>query len=126
VGYKLGFDAAGDDAWSPERPTAPDQDEQRRLEGWVAGRLPPLAGRTLRSDRHPWTMTPDADFAIGSIGAITIAAGCSGHAFKFGPALGELVADTSDGNPRPAAAMFALDRAALAGPAPAPSMPISR
>ena len=71
-------------------------------------------------------MTPDGDFAIGALGAVTIAAGCSGHAFKFGPALGELIADTSDGNPRPAAAMFALDRDALSRPAPAPSMPINR
>jgi sarcosine oxidase len=126
VGYKLGFDAAGDDPWNPEAAPAPDPAEQERLEGWARGRLPGLAGRALRSDRHPWTMTPDGDFTIGSLGPITIAAGCSGHAFKFGPALGELVADTSDGTPRPAAAMFALDRPALAGPAPAPSTPINR
>ena len=126
VGYKLGFDAAGDDPWDPDEAPAPDPSEQERLEGWAADRLPRLAGRALRSDRHPWTMTPDTDFAIGSLGAVTVAAGCSGHAFKFGPALGELVADTSEGNPRPAAALFALDRPALAGPAPAPSKPINR
>ncbi len=126
VGYKLGFDAAGDDAWNPDGATSPDAAEQHRLEEWVARRMPALTGRALRSDRHPWTMTPDADFAIGALGPVTVAAGCSGHAFKFGPALGELVADTSDGAPRPAAAMFALDRPALARPAPPPSMPISR
>jgi sarcosine oxidase len=126
VGYKLGFDAAGDDVWRPDAAPVPDAEEQRRLEEWVAARLPGLAGRALRSDRHPWTMTPDGDFAIGAVGAVTIAAGCSGHAFKFGPALGELIADTSDGSPRPAAAMFALDRDALSRPAPAPSTPINR
>lgn len=127
IGYKLGFDAAGDDPWLPDAAAIPvAAAEQRRLERWVADRLPGLSGRALRSDRHPWTMTPDADFAIGAIGAVTVAAGCSGHAFKFGPALGELIADKSDGTPRPAAAMFALHRAALAGPAPAPSRPITR
>jgi sarcosine oxidase len=126
VGYKLGFDAAGDEPWRAGEASPPDPVEQRRLEEWVAERVPFLAGRALRSDRHPWTMTPDADFAIGAVGPITVAAGCSGHAFKFGPALGELVADTSDGTPRAAAAMFALDRPALAGPAPAPSRPITR
>ncbi len=127
IGYKLGFDAAGDDPWLPDAAAIPAAaEEQRRLERWVAARLPSLSGRALRSDRHPWTMTPDADFAIGAIGAVTVAAGCSGHAFKFGPALGELIADTSDGTPRPAAAMFALDRPALAGPAPARSRPITR
>jgi sarcosine oxidase len=126
VGYKLGFDAAGDGAWNPDSATSPDAAEQRRLEDWVERRMPALAGRALRSDRHPWTMTPDADFAIGALGPVTVAAGCSGHAFKFGPALGELVADTSCGAPRPAAARFALDRPALALPAPRPSTPISR
>jgi sarcosine oxidase len=126
VGYKLGFDAAGDARWDSDEPPVPDPDEQARLEEWAGERLPGFAGRALRSDRHPWTMTPDTDFAIGSLGPITVAAGCSGHAFKFGPALGELVADTSDGAPRPAAAMFALDRPALAGPAPSPSKPINR
>ena len=92
----------------------------------MAERVPFLAGRALRSDRLPWTMTPDADFGIGAMGPVTAAASCSGHAFKFGPALGELVADTSDGAPRPAAAMYALDGPALAGPAPAPSRPITR
>ncbi|HEY3766588.1 MAG TPA: FAD-dependent oxidoreductase [Gaiellales bacterium] len=126
IGYKLGFDAAGDDPWQADADPAPDDDERRRLEEWAAMHIPDLAGRAIRTDRHPWTMTPDGDFAIGAVGPVTIAAGCSGHAFKFGPALGELVADTSDGRPRPAAAMFALDRPGLRGPAPAPSMPISR
>jgi sarcosine oxidase len=85
VGYKLGFDAAGDAPWRPDAAPVPDAQEQRRLEEWVAARLPGLAGHALRSDRHPWTMTPDADFAIGATGAVTIATGCSGHAFKFGP-----------------------------------------
>ena len=65
-----------------------------------------VVGLGVIGDRHPWTMTPDADFAIGAIGPVTVAAGCSGHAFTFGPTLGELVADTSD--------------------APAPSRPITR
>jgi sarcosine oxidase len=126
VGYKLGFDAAGDDPWRPDAAPTPDAEEQRRLERWVATHMPGLSGRALRSDRHPWTMTPDGDFAIGALGAVTIAAGCSGHAFKFGPALGELIADTSDGNPRAAATIFALDRSALSGPPPARSKPITR
>jgi hypothetical protein len=89
----------------------------------VAERVPFLAGRALRSDRLPWTMTPDADFAIGAMGPVTVAAGCSGHAFKFGPALGELVADTSDGTPRPAGAMYALDHPGAGRPRPGPVAP---
>jgi sarcosine oxidase len=42
---------------------------------------------------------------------VVLACGCSGHAFKFGPALGPLVADVVDGaEPRP---LFRLDRPGL-------------
>ncbi len=126
IGYKLGFDAAGDDPWQPDAPPHVDVAERARLERWAVERLPHLSGRALRSDRHPWTMTPDGDFAIGNHGAVTVAAGCSGHAFKFGPALGELIADIACGVARPEAELFALERAALSGTAAAPSMPISR
>ncbi len=40
-----------------------------------------------------YTTTPDHHFVIDRVGPITIAAGFSGHGFKFGPALGELVLD---------------------------------
>jgi sarcosine oxidase len=39
-----------------------------------------------------YTTTVDSDFAIGRAGPVTIATGFSGHGFKFGPVLGELVA----------------------------------
>jgi sarcosine oxidase len=53
------------------------------------------------NQRHPWTMIPDADFIVDNAGPVTLACGCSGHAFKFGPALGRLVADVMDGVIRP-------------------------
>ena len=44
--------------------------------------------RVAYSQRHPWTLTPDSDFVIDRRGSLVLACGCSGHAFKFGPALG--------------------------------------
>ena len=127
VGYKFAFDAAGREPWRSSQPEwPPDPAEQLELEQWVASRFPGLAAPVLRSERHPWTMTPDSDFVIDREGAVVVACGCSGHAFKFGPAIGELVADIAQGVARDEAAMFSLRRPALAsGPVDAWA-PISR
>jgi sarcosine oxidase len=127
VGYKFAFDAAGREPWlSSTTEWPPDAEEQRVLVEWVERRFPGVSAPVLRSERHPWTMTPDSDFVIDRDGALVVACGCSGHAFKFGPALGELVADIAQGAPRDEAPLFSLRRSALAS-APAEAWaPIAR
>jgi sarcosine oxidase len=71
-------------------------------------------------------MTPDGDFVIDRRGPLVIAGGCAGHAFKFGPALGELVADLAEGRPRPGTDRFALDRPGLEGAHVEATAPIVR
>jgi sarcosine oxidase len=71
-------------------------------------------------------MTPDGDFLIDRRGPFVIAGGCAGHAFKFGPALGELVADLVGGAPRPGTERFALDRPSLRGGRAEATAPIVR
>ena len=44
-----------------------------------------------------YTTTPDHHFVIDRVGPITVAAGFSGHGFKFGPALGDLVVGPGGG-----------------------------
>jgi sarcosine oxidase len=44
-----------------------------------------------------YTRTPDHDFVIDRIGSIVIGSACSGHGFKFGPLVGELLADLALG-----------------------------
>ena len=127
VGYKVAFDAGSDEPWLPDvEEWRPDLAEEARLLAWLGERMPGVEPRVARTQRHPWTMTPDGDFAIGRRGAIVVAAGCSGHAFKFGPALGELVADVADGVARDDLDLFALDRPALGGASVSPATPISR
>jgi glycine/D-amino acid oxidase-like deaminating enzyme len=49
-------------------------------------------------------MTPDKRFVVGALPGtpeILIAAACSGHGFKFGPAIGEALADLATNVPRP-------------------------
>ena len=127
VGYKFAFDAAGSEPWSPETTAwAPDPREQEELVSWVERRFPGVAATVLQSERHPWTMTPDSDFVIDRDGPVVVACGCSGHAFKFGPALGELVADTVQEIPRPEQPLFSLRRPALESSPPAAWTPITR
>jgi sarcosine oxidase len=47
-------------------------------------------------------------------GPLVVAAGCSGHAFKFGPLLGDLLADLALGHAETVHQRFSLSRAALA------------
>ena len=127
VGYKVAFDAGSDQPWLPDvEEWQPDLAEQDRLVAWLAERMPTVEPLVARTQRHPWTMTPDGDFAIGRRGPIVVAAGCSGHAFKFGPALGSLVADVADDVAREDLGLFSLDRQAMRTGQASPSTPISR
>jgi sarcosine oxidase len=127
VGYKVAFDAGSADPWLPDVEVwEPDAAEEARLVAWLAVRMPDVDPRVALTQRHPWTMTPDGDFAIDRRGPIVIAAGCSGHAFKFGPALGALVADVSDGVARDELELFSLDRPAMRTGHAVASTPITR
>ena len=42
-------------------------------------------------------MTSDEDFVLDRAGPLVVGGGCSGHAFKFGPLLGEFLADLALG-----------------------------
>ncbi|HEU0193383.1 MAG TPA: FAD-dependent oxidoreductase [Gaiellales bacterium] len=127
VGYKLGFDAAGTQPWRADAEGwEADPAEFGALVEWMRGRFPGLEPAVIRTQRHPWTMTPDGDWVIDRVGSVLLACGCSGHAFKFGPALGALVADAAEDRPRDDRRLFVLDRPGLREPAPAPSIPINR
>jgi len=115
IGYKIAFDA-GSTGWDPDVTDWKfDAEEESRILDWLMTRVSGMPPRAKFSQRHPWTMTPDADFIVDNAdnlgGALTLACGCSGHAFKFGPALGKLVVDVMDGVIHPAE--LRLDRPAL-------------
>jgi len=73
-----------------------DADEQRRLEEFLARHLP---GVSLRVADHAvclYTMSPDEHFIVDRHPALPnafIAAGLSGHGFKFAPVLGRALAE---------------------------------
>ncbi len=71
------------------------EDEQSIRER-LATALPTLAGRLLRAETCLYTMTPDEHFVVGTHPhhpTVTLAAGFSGHGFKFAPVIGEALAD---------------------------------
>jgi sarcosine oxidase len=107
---------AGDGA--PGRPLDPRDgpfEVDPEEEGWVADlvrrRLPGFDPAPLRSETCIYTMTPDQDFVLDRIGPIVIGSACSGHGFKFGPLLGDLLADLAlDGSADMPVERFALSR----------------
>lgn len=73
--------------------TLTDIDE---LEQAMARYLPGIGPRPSRVDPCVITRTPDHQFLIGRVpafdGRVVVAGGCSGHAFKHAPAIGEAAA----------------------------------
>ncbi len=86
----------------------------------VARLLPDLDPEPVATERCVYDNTYDGDFVIDRIGRIVVGCGTSGHGFKFGPLLGEMMADLAlgtgtqplAGSPNPLhLRRFSLDRA---------------
>ncbi len=64
--------------------------------------IPAGAGDVRDSYTCMYTMSTDEDFIIGALPeapGLIVATGCSGHAFKFVPVIGEILADLATGRP---------------------------
>jgi sarcosine oxidase len=59
---------------------------QRAIEQWLPD------GELVEVDVCPYDNTVDENFVVKRIDGIVVGAGTSGHAFKFGPLLGEQLA----------------------------------
>jgi sarcosine oxidase len=82
---------------------------------YVRERLPGLEPAGMGPETCLYTMTADEDFVLDRAGPVVVGGGCSGHAFKFGPLLGEMLADLALGaEPAIARERFSLRRPALA------------
>ncbi len=102
IGYKVGEDSARPERWDPERGERPiEQPLVDRLVEHVRTMFPGLDPRPLHSEACLYTMSPDGDFILDRIDGVIVFGGDSGHAFKFGPLLGRLIADMARGRPLP-------------------------
>ena len=73
-----------------------DADEQRSVEKFLATHLPGVSPRVADHAVCLYTMSPDEHFIVDRHPALLntfIAAGLSGHGFKFAPVLGQALAE---------------------------------
>jgi sarcosine oxidase len=84
-------------------------------------RLPGLEPAPMAPETCLYTMSADEDFVLDREGPVVVSAGCSGHAFKFAPLIGEMLAALALGEePGVPRERFALSRPALAAAPLAP------
>ena len=99
----------------PDTKTLPDASYAELLMSLVRTYIPLAAEGEVRMSRVcMYAMTPDEDFIIDRMPGhenVTFAVGFSGHGFKFGPVIGELVASLALGEePEFSMQPFALSR----------------
>jgi len=119
-GIKLMLDRNGPQIEAEDFSTELSDDALAALAGHADRRLRGIGG-IQRAETCRYTMLPDSDFVLDVVPGhprIGIAAACSGHGFKFGPAIGEVMVDlvttgaAAGHDVRP----FSVTRPALAAP----------
>jgi len=115
-GLKLGVDAG--EVWDPAvAPAPPTEEEIDHLRSLLERFVPAADVEHLDAVACLYTMTPDKRFVVGALPwapDVLLAAACSGHGFKFGPAIGEALADLVQGLPRPDLDFLAVERFGVA------------
>jgi sarcosine oxidase len=95
-GLKAGAHHAGIEA-DPDETGEPDPALVERISVWVAERLPGADPSPVAAETCLYTTTPDESFILERRGRVVIGSACSGHGFKFAPAVGKRLADLALG-----------------------------
>lgn len=94
-GVKVGFHAVGEIVDPDHRVFAATDEKRRQLRDYVAEWFPGLDPDSGTEISCTYTSTASGDFVLDRVGPLTIAAGFSGHGFKFVPGIGRVLADAS-------------------------------
>ncbi|HVS84957.1 MAG TPA: FAD-dependent oxidoreductase [Gaiellaceae bacterium] len=86
-GLKAGAHHAGAEA-DPDVLGEPDSEIVERVAAWVAERMPDVDPAPVEAQTCLYTTTEDESFVLERRGRIVIGSACSGHGFKFAPAVG--------------------------------------
>jgi sarcosine oxidase len=90
-GLKAGAHHAGAAA-DPDEDGAPDPALVERIAAWVAERLPDADPEPVGAESCLYTSTADESFVLERRGRVVVGSACSGHGFKFAPAVGRRLA----------------------------------
>ena len=91
-GLKAGAHHAGAAA-DPDDPGEPDRAIVERTAAWVSERFPGVDPEPVEVDTCVYTTTPDRTFVLDRRGRAVVGSACSGHGFKFAPAVGRRLAE---------------------------------
>ena len=90
-GLKAGVHFGGVEA-DPDEPGEPDPAVLERVSAWVAERLPGADPEPVAAQTCLYTSTADESFVLERRGRLVLGSACSGHGFKFAPAVGRRLA----------------------------------
>jgi sarcosine oxidase len=97
--YKIGIHHGGPPVRPERQHQEPDPALGQRIEHAARRFLPGFDPQPVAVERCVYDNSPDTDFIVGKIGNIAIGSGTSGHGFKFGPLLGEWLAELATDSP---------------------------
>ena len=75
-------------------------EDEALIRAALADHLPEANGPLVAAKTCLYTVTPDGDFIVDRLpgaASVVVASPCSGHGFKFAPAIGEILADLATG-----------------------------
>jgi sarcosine oxidase len=90
-GLKAGAHHAGAET-DPDEDGAPDEAIVERICAWVGDRFPGVEPVPVQVDTCLYTSTRDESFVLERRGRVVVGSPCSGHGFKFAPAIGRRLA----------------------------------
>jgi sarcosine oxidase len=90
-GLKAGAHHAGSEA-DPDVEAPPDPAIVERIAAWVRERFPDVDAEPVAAEACLYTTTADQAFLLERRGRVVIGSACSGHGFKFAPAVGRRLA----------------------------------
>jgi sarcosine oxidase len=91
-GLKAGAHHAGAEA-DPDTEGAPDSAIVERVATWVRERFPDVDPDPVGAQTCLYTTTADRHFVLERRGRVVVGSACSGHGFKFAPAVGRRLAE---------------------------------
>ena len=92
LGVKAGWHKGGRPTDPDVEDAAPDTRVVEAVSEWVSRRLPRVDPAPIRAETCIYTNVADESFVCERRGRYVIGSACSGHGFKFAPAVGELLA----------------------------------